>query len=66
MLLGIEYRRDLAALGVYMAQQLQAATDDLRRLDTSNPPQPNALYERFLSWIRTKGPMGPDHPMAQD
>lgn len=54
MLLAVQYRRNLANLAVYMGQQLAAAMEDFSRLHTSNPPHPNTLYERFMSWIDRK------------
>ncbi|MEU3455436.1 hypothetical protein ABZ671_17825 [Micromonospora sp. NPDC006766] len=66
MLLGIEYRRNLATLGIYMAQQLLQAAEDLRRLTPANPPNGNLMYERFMSWIRRKGPLGPDRPDLEE
>ncbi|MFU8850526.1 hypothetical protein ACNAW0_06040 [Micromonospora sp. SL1-18] len=66
MLLGIEYRRNLAALGVYMAQQLTQAAEDLRRLTPANPPDGNVMYDRFMLWVRRKGPLGPDHPNLEN
>lgn len=54
LLLAVEYRRNLAGLAVYMGQQLAAAMEDLGRLDTGSPPDGNALYERFITWIERK------------
>nr|WP_243709731.1 hypothetical protein [Micromonospora sp. 15K316] len=66
LLLAVEYRRNLAGLAVYMGQQLAAALEDLGRLDTGGPPDGNALYERFMTWIARKREVPLDRPRAVD
>ncbi|WP_175649155.1 hypothetical protein [Micromonospora avicenniae] len=66
LLLAVEYRRNLAGLAVYLGQQLAVAMEDLGRLDTGSPPNGNALYERFITWIERKREVPVGRPRGVD
>ncbi|MGI5213219.1 hypothetical protein [Plantactinospora sp. CA-290183] len=53
-LLPIEYVADPTALHVYLATMLQAAIDDLHRLNPEPGPDPQRLYARFLGWVKPR------------
>ncbi|MEO3745208.1 hypothetical protein [Plantactinospora sp. B5E13] len=53
-LLTVEYVDDPVALHVYLATMLQAAVDDLYRLNPDPGPDTGQLYQRFLAWARPR------------
>ncbi|MBF9133406.1 hypothetical protein I0C86_31265 [Plantactinospora sp. S1510] len=52
--LPIEYARNPVALHIYLGTMLQAAIDDLYRLNPEPGPDPARMYARFLAWARPR------------
>ncbi|MFE9200975.1 hypothetical protein [Micromonospora sp. NPDC007230] len=50
-----EYADDPVALAVYLCGVLHEATADLYLLHPNDPPDPAALFDRFLGWARRRG-----------
>jgi hypothetical protein len=53
-LLPIDYYADPIALYVYLGTMLQAAIEDLYRLNPEAEPDPARMYARFLGWVRPR------------
>ncbi|GIG88792.1 hypothetical protein [Plantactinospora endophytica] len=53
-LLPVEHEADPLTLHVYLATMLQAATEDLYRLNPDTAPDPTRMYARFLGWVRPR------------
>jgi hypothetical protein len=49
--LPVEYHADPVGLHRYLATMLQAAIDDLYRLNPDPGPDPAIMYARFLAWV---------------
>lgn len=53
-LLPLDYYADPLSLFVYLGAALQAATEDLYRLNPDPGPDPRLLHARFLAWVNPR------------
>ncbi|MGI5146797.1 hypothetical protein ACQEVC_10490 [Plantactinospora sp. CA-294935] len=49
-----EHRADPLTLHIYLATLLQAAMEDLHRLNPDTAPDPARMHARFLGWVRPR------------
>jgi hypothetical protein len=49
-----EYGDDRAGLSVYLCSLMHEAIADLCRLNPTDPPDPHAVFDRFIAWAKPR------------
>jgi hypothetical protein len=51
-----EYGDDRTGLSVHLCSVMHEAIGDLHRLDPQHPPDPCAVFDRFIAWAKPRLP----------